>query len=1018
MKDLNVDCNGNGWHLFYGENNLENRQYYTTFIQRNVSDSHTGHDRNGLKQKMLEHDAIFKNQVYELHRLYRTQRDMTEDIKTKEGHRHGDSIEPSSSPSPQRFQAQSKWHISSYPVVGCGRPAVLGTENVTSPLSCSNGNGILSSLVRLQNDYSKDLEVTEARPLKVRKKLIDLQLPADEFSDTEDAEQLDSRRFDRSSFTPNQECSGRLENCVKLSNGDFVREKMDILQGECNSVSNTRISIGLADLNEPAEVEEATESSIKIFGQFASNSAVKGIELSAKHNSGFPDLPRDAMQKPGHVRNDSLNNFLTGNNVNGSKWLPFSCEAEHAGRSHNLVPKSVQQDKLSLHATPLKVLSQDHHPGFHFADHRQESSGKERMTWGLEGFHKSQDYASHTYGESSNSDMFLGSHGVAHTRPHIMSPWGKAADSSSPKLTSLHSQNLSKGLIKTLQSSVVSKDILGHKWYVNNSSHSSPVLTRNPPSYNGCYHASSSSKDSTGFRFDPLNCSRGDNIASSLPVNHGMEKACMTPSCIDIKPLKDLNLNETFPGNALNEAVPYQDLGIMYGKNKHENHKPSFPWLREKSAANSEAANPEIEVISISSSPPRASQVSLFGKGGTGQDLNCVYNATSSTNLRTWPKNERYETKCVKGILGGSIFKKLGASENKASSLASSAPERENAKQEKKNFLLDINVAWDASLLECSDGSDVEEVVTKKQLGQSCSVRKFIDLNSCVTEDEDFPIPYGGSSNAPVKFVADFDLEAPAVAEEDILPEKEKEQNILPPSQHCESEQLDDEVLMCAAEAIVDMYSCQDKAQGENIISLPGDVELESLLWFADVVSTVDKMENSSGKECSYKEMDDFEAMTLLLPDTKEEDYMHKPFIPEVQVEEAGGAFPPTRPRRGQARRGRQRRDFQRDILPGLVTLTRHEMTEDLQTFGGLMRATGHAWNSGSTRRNGGTRGRRRKAVELAHDSASVGGCTQQMNNEGNSLEDRRSLTGWGKTTRRPRRQRCPPNNEPTAALT
>lgn len=58
-----------------------------------------------------------------------------------------------------------------------------------------------------------------------------------------------------------------------------------------------------------------------------------------------------------------------------------------------------------------------------------------------------------------------------------------------------------------------------------------------------------------------------------------------------------------------------------------------------------------------------------------------------------------------------------------------------------------------------------------------------------------------------------------------------------------------------------------------------------------------------------------------------------------------------TRPRRGQARKPRQRRDFQRDILPSIASLSRHEVTVDLQTIGGLMRASGRPWQMAVSRR-------------------------------------------------------------------
>ncbi|GAA0168511.1 hypothetical protein LIER_23215 [Lithospermum erythrorhizon] len=1000
MKDLNDDCNGDRWNLFYREKNFGNGQYYTSSVQEKVADADTGHETNGLKWKMLEHDTIFKNQVFELHRLYRTQRDMMEDIKTKEGHRHEDLIEQSSSSCLQGSQPENgrKSHISRYPLVSSVRSNVSCTDDMNSPVSSTKGNGILSSQFPLQNVCTEAYKVSETRPSKFRKKLIDLQLPADEYIDTKDSEQKYTKAIEFSSLIPSKQCEVRLQSNMKLSaDGDCIREKMGSLQEGCNSVSDTRISNGLADLNEPVEVEEETESSsIKIFGHYARNGAVKGTDLPAKPYSGFLDLPSDAMQNPGHGRNYSMNNFLNEKNDNGSKWLPFSCEAELAGGNINLVSR---KDKLSLHSTPSKVLGQDCGLGIHFANRIQETPGKEKMAWGLEGFHRREDYPNHSCREPTadsqlcNSYMFLGSAGVSQTRPQITSPWGN----------------------RTLQASARNNDILDEKWYVNNWSHSNPGLARDPPSCNGVYHGSSSgSKD--------LVCSRNDNIASSGLVNHRKEKAYMASSRIDINPLKDLNLNETFPRDAMSEAGSHQDLGILDGKGIREDHKSDktlLPWLRAKPAfKKNEAPKPDKNVICIGSSPPRASQSSLFGKSEIGKDLKGMLNATSSTNHEIWHKNERYETQYVKKILGVPIFEKLGGSENKASPLASSTSQRENDKEEKKNFLIDINVACDDSLLEFDDETDVGELIIEDKLDRSSSVRNFIDLNSRVTEDEDLPIPSGASSISPMKFVADFDLEEPAAPEEeDNLSEKEKEQSIFPQPQNCESEQLDDEVLMSAAKAIVDILSCQDETQEKSFSPLPDAAELESLLWFADVASTADKLKNILGKECSFDEMDDFEAMTLLLPDTTEEDYMPKPLVPEVLVEEAGGNAPPPRPRRGQPRRGRQRRDFQRDILPGLTTLSRHEMTEDLQTFAGLMRATGHSWNSGSARKYGGTRGRKRKAVH-SHDSAPIGGCAQQMNTVETILEDRRSLTGWGKTTRRPRRQRCAPSNAPIVAST
>ncbi|KAI4381371.1 hypothetical protein MLD38_007447 [Melastoma candidum] len=239
-----------------------------------------------------------------------------------------------------------------------------------------------------------------------------------------------------------------------------------------------------------------------------------------------------------------------------------------------------------------------------------------------------------------------------------------------------------------------------------------------------------------------------------------------------------------------------------------------------------------------------------------------------------------------------------------------------------------------------------------------------------------------------------------------------------------------------AAEAImaISLSTIQNGFYLDIITQLAGSMD-DPLNWFADVaVMCLNDTEMRYGaspskcgrsrfqdEESTSEEIDDFESMTLKLTEMTSEDYLPKPFIHEIPHEDEPVANSVSnRPRRGQARRGRQRRDFQRDILPGLASLSRHEVTEDLQTFGGLMRATGHVWQSGLTRRNsrnGGGRGRRQTTVTASQNAPNYNPRTlvqQSSPIEVAGVEDK-SLTSWGKTTRRPRRQRCPSGNPPSS---
>ncbi|XP_076890364.1 uncharacterized protein LOC143541413 [Bidens hawaiensis] len=295
---------------------------------------------------------------------------------------------------------------------------------------------------------------------------------------------------------------------------------------------------------------------------------------------------------------------------------------------------------------------------------------------------------------------------------------------------------------------------------------------------------------------------------------------------------------------------------------------------------------------------------------------------------------------------------------------------------------IDINVAWDVY-------DDIDKQINVKK---DAAIKNNFDLNSCVTDDDDLLVTESFKSSK--RKTIEIDLEAPAVSEIDEEDEPDNLEN--------------KELQKFAAEAIVAMSSQQDhvgpvsKAANDN-----GDDD-DPLLWFADVINSGEKNIASETRE-----IDEYEMLTLQLEETKEEDYMPTPSAPENQEPDEVGPED-CRPRRGQGRRGRARRDFQRDTLPGITSLSRHEITEDIQIFGGLMRATGHSWNLGSKRN--GARGRRKlKAVETAPPPPPLK--LSPSSKQVLGLDERR-LTGWGKTTRRPRRQRCAAANSVVVRIT
>ncbi|KAL3624035.1 hypothetical protein CASFOL_032851 [Castilleja foliolosa] len=190
-----------------------------------------------------------------------------------------------------------------------------------------------------------------------------------------------------------------------------------------------------------------------------------------------------------------------------------------------------------------------------------------------------------------------------------------------------------------------------------------------------------------------------------------------------------------------------------------------------------------------------------------------------------------------------------------------------------------------------------------------------------------------------------------------------------------------------AAEAIIDISSKKNSMDDDKSCD-------EHLKWFADIVS-LDRSGPHVEIESIPDGMDYFEFMTLKIEDIKEEHCHHEPFSSNTSISasENGGAKMSKR-----ARRGRQRRDFQRDILPGLVTLSRLEVAEDFQAFDELLKGEGPSKQVMA--RNG--RGRKRLGGRNASPITKVVRSGRALC----QLEER-SLTGWGKRTRRLPRQRC-----------
>ncbi|XP_062026275.1 uncharacterized protein LOC133742602 isoform X2 [Rosa rugosa] len=226
---------------------------------------------------------------------------------------------------------------------------------------------------------------------------------------------------------------------------------------------------------------------------------------------------------------------------------------------------------------------------------------------------------------------------------------------------------------------------------------------------------------------------------------------------------------------------------------------------------------------------------------------------------------------------------------------------------------------------------------------------------------------------------------------------------------------LEEELFRTAAECLVTISSSVCHTCSERTTYKPTETSSDSLKWFAGLASSVlGSLKNEVGcgdhQEVLPDGMDYFEAMTLKLPESKVEEcccYRSNGYKEEVMVTSSSQS----QPKKGRPRKGRQqRKDFQREILPGLASLSRCQVTEDLQIIGTLIEASADCSETRSVRhaaKFGLARGRRRCTISASAVKENT--AASPLNHIGvkRQLEcEKRSLIDWGEVTRRRRGQR------------
>lgn len=219
-----------------------------------------------------------------------------------------------------------KWHMTGFPMLNSTyeRTSISGVEIANSPMSCTKGNtNTQPGQFLFPNGSSsvKDCELLDSRPLKVRKKLFDLELPADEYIDSDEGkESPDCKGSHVSSYAP----KGNLKSGPETQKSYPVGHIGDCRIYASASGSSLRNPIRLADLNEPIDVEEATApSSTDFLGHSSVNGHTNGVNQHVKSNAGF----LSANAKTAHYRDGFLTNSSVESKVNERGPLCYIYEA-------------------------------------------------------------------------------------------------------------------------------------------------------------------------------------------------------------------------------------------------------------------------------------------------------------------------------------------------------------------------------------------------------------------------------------------------------------------------------------------------------------------------------------------------------------------------------------------------------------------------------------------------------------------------------------------------------------------
>ncbi|KAF2299395.1 hypothetical protein GH714_031821 [Hevea brasiliensis] len=1036
MRDLN-DGTGNFTWPSHHENKAFG-QYYDIFTARPAIDGYLGYDKEQLRQTILKHETIFRKQLHELHRLYKIQMEMMNEVRSEQPQKH---LKPMGTSQSSFFAFPSlddknRWQDSSLPLVDFSHhiPSASGADSIQSHFSSMNVNILQSCCGSTQNgSRSKEYESLEFKRKNLQRRLFDLELPADEYMNDEEEEQGASGGSGVESCPANRNCDIA---CEKNGNLSTHSGAYSICNGDASSSNmNLKRNLGFTDLNEPVQIAEASgTASVDILGNFISfREGIQRIDLSASSCSGF--LAKETSQSPPKEKYEGVNardqHLEDEKRQKGGSPFTFN-----PGQTTS--KKSPQNEGFKCDYLP--AICESSQVGCQKAQEPDQNRREKPTRKTIFGAEISETNHDASVVASDTLQPLIPQSSVANSESSSISSWKKHPASWTQNLTSVPGNSCHSAFPKSDNGSTTlmhGHEVTGNGSLVNNNVKLVPSLKAEPSYQNSsCLFSQLDSKESqvchgsVGFGY--LNGFGDSNSASEQIPQHGPTHNLGGSGWMGNSKSSEV-ANAVLPKSCQNEAI-FSDSKLIFvdGTKKEENPKGGFSWLRDISfcnGKNSKERNGSHQVNSqhfaIKAETMKNPSQSLILDSSLMTDSNVHVAEDRRTEVGDCPSSGK--------IVGIPIFEKQMSKDLPSVSSFSErgcALEIKGAHSIKAGSLLaDLN--HDPMPSESGETQNSKSLVAEEgSVDCSDNLRNHIDLNVSVTEEEAQPTPF--SPQTKVKVALEIDLEAPIFldSEIDITSGGEfVESKLKEPfdSINDESRDFNEGFLKDAAEVLIAISSsCAHDIQDDTSHHQVEASVSESLKWFAEIITSYKvEVENnlsvSAGTDSTDRGdslpngVDYFEYMTLNLTEAKLEEYHCEPQIIENSKDEVTLL---RRPRRGQARRGRQRKDFQRDVLPGLASLSRNDVAEDLQTIEGLIKATGGIWQSSFSQRNSprgkGGRGRKRLGANATSPAVTAVCPPQTLQPKcGELVLEETRLTGWGKRTRRPPRQRCPINHPP-----